>query len=134
MNLANPYFWLSVVVLSLALAGGGYWFGCKTTADHFKAATGTSLEAAIKAGNRKGGAIDAIGSATAQTTAAAVNDNRGSTDESVARIRTIVVPGPCGDVPAPILRELRAARDDANAALGAGLRPGAAQPGAADRQ
>jgi hypothetical protein len=122
-----------VVVLSLALVGGGYWFGCRTTADHFKAKTGVALEDAIKAGNKVGAAIDAIGTTTTATTAAAVNDNRGSTDESVARIRTVVVPGPCADVPAPILRELDAARDDANTALRNGLRSRAAAAAAAQR-
>ena len=130
--LLNPYFLLSVVVLSLALVGGGYWFGCRTTADHFKAATGKSLEQAIADANKVGAAVDKIGADTAKTTGAAINDNRGSTDESTARIRTIVVPGDCRAVDPGIVRELDAARSEANAALGAGLRPGAAGAAATD--
>lgn len=129
----NPYFWLTVVVLSLALVGGGYWFGCRTTADHFKAATGKTLEQAIADSNAKGAAIDKIGSDTSHATAAAVNDNRGSTDESTARIRTVVVDGPCRDVPAVIVHELDTARDDANGALRAGLRSRATGADAAKR-
>jgi hypothetical protein len=129
----NPYFWLTVVILSLALAGGGFWYGCRVTTDHWKAATGKTLEEAVKDSNARGAAIDKIGSDTSHATAAAVNDNRGSTDESTARIRTVVLDGPCRDVPAVIVHELDSARDDANTALRAGLRSRTTSTDAAKR-
>jgi hypothetical protein len=129
----NPYFWLTVVIVSVLQIGGGYWWGHTAATDHAKAKSGTALDRAVVGANAKGAAIDKIGSDTSHATAAAVNDNRGSTDESTARIRTVVVDGPCRDVPPAIVRELDTARDDANTALRTGLRSRTASPDASQR-
>lgn len=129
--LLNPWTYLVLLLGCALLVFGGYRWGARATADHFQAATGKTLEQAIVAANKVSVAVDRIGADTTHAIAAAVNDNRGSTDESTERIRTVVVPGDCRAVPADIVRELAAARDDANAALRAGVRPGATGPAAA---
>lgn len=119
----NPYVILGVVLAIGAAAGGGYWRG------HVAATNACSANAAKEIGrveaaeDRRDENIEAIATAAATATAAAMNENRGATNESSERIRTVVVPGPCRAVDPAILLELRQARDDANAALGVGVRP-----------
>lgn len=121
----------AAVVLALAV-GGGFWWGHATSAHSCEARAGRANANAEAAEDRRDANIDAIGAATGAAVAQALAQNRSDTDESTDRIRTIVVPGACRDVDPGILRELDAARAAANAALGIGVRPGAAGPGAAD--
>lgn len=124
--LLNPWAWLIAAVVLLAAVGAGYWWGrsAATTACAAKAGTGAAkIEAAE---DKRDERIDAVAAATASAVAAALNQNRSSADESAARILTVEVPAPCRAVDPVSLRELRAARDDANAALGISVRPDAA--------
>jgi hypothetical protein len=128
----NPWVWLIAAAVLLASVGGGYWWGHTAAATSCKAKAGAATTKVEKVEDRRDENIDKIAAATAGAVAAALNENRGSTDESTERIRTVVVPGACRAVDPGILRELRAARDDANAALGIGVRPGASGADPAD--
>jgi hypothetical protein len=128
--LLNPYAWLIAAAVLLSSGGGGYWWGHTAAATSCKAAAIKPLTKAANAGARRDAHVDAIGQASAAATDAALNRNRNATDESAQRIRTVVVPGPCRLVDPGILRELRNARDGTNAALGVGVRQGAAGAGA----
>lgn len=128
----NPYLILGAVLAIGAAAGGGYWRG------HVAATNACEAKAAKEAGkveaaeDKRDENIEAIATAAATAAAAALNENRGTTYESVERIRTVEVPADCRRVDPDILRELRDARDGANAALGVGLRSGAAGADPAD--
>jgi hypothetical protein len=132
VNPLNPYAWLIAVAVLLSSVGGGYWWGHTAAATSCAAKAGKAVGKAVDVGDRRDTKVDAIGQSTAAATGAALNRNRNATDESVERIRTVIVPGPCRAVDPAILRELRAARDGANTALGIGVRPGSAGAGAAD--
>ena len=122
----NPYFILAGVLALVGAFGGGYWRGNVAASD---ACAADKLDVVTKVESTEDTRdenIEAIATAAATATAAAMNQNRGSTNESSERIRTVVVPGACRAVDPAILFELRAARDDANAALGIGVRPVAA--------
>lgn len=118
------------LVVALSVAGGFYW-GHSSAADACAAKAGKATAKVEKAEDKRDENIDAIAAATAGAVAAAMNDNRAESNESTDRIRTVVVPGPCRAVDPDILRELRAAADDANAALGIRVRPVPSGPGAA---
>lgn len=128
----NPYLILGAVLAIGAAAGGGYWRG------HVAATNACAANAAKEVGkveaaeDRRDENIEAIATAAATAAAAALNENRGTTYESVERIRTVEVPADCRRVDPVVLRELRAARDGANAALGVGVRPVAAGTDPAD--
>lgn len=131
--LLNPYAWLiAVVVLALAVCGG-YWWGHTAAATSCAAKAGAAGARVERAEDRRDANVEAIATATAAAVAATITENRGSTDESTERIRTVVVPGACRRADPVVVRELRAARDDVNAAIRAGLRlePTGADP--ADR-
>lgn len=119
----NPYVILGVVLAIGAAAGGGYWRGHVAATNACAANAAKEIGMVEAAEDRRDANIEAIATAAATATAAAMNENRGATNESSERIRTVVVPGPCRAVDPAILLELRQARDDANAALGVGLRP-----------
>lgn len=121
--LLNPWTWLAIVLVLAASVGGGYWWGYSAAANSCAARGGNAKDKIERVEDRRDANVDAIGADTAGKVAAGVNQNRGSTDESAERIRTVYVPGDCRAVDPDILRELRAARDDANAALGVGVRP-----------
>lgn len=131
--LLNPWTWLAALLVLAAAVGGGYWWGHSSASTACQARAGSAAGKVEASEDRRDENIDAIAAATAGAVAAALNDNRGTTDESTARIRTVVVPGDCRAVDPVIVRELRAAADDANAALRAGLRPDAAGARSADR-
>lgn len=120
----------TALVLALVFAWG-YWLGSSAAKDACAAKAGTAAAKVEKAEDRRDVNIDAIASATAGAVAAAMNDNRATSNDSSEKIRTVVVPGPCRAVDPSILLELRTAADSANAALGIGVRPGAAGPGPA---
>lgn len=126
--LFNPWTYLIVVAVMALSIGGGYRLGHTAATTSCAAKAGKAAAKVEAAEDRRDANIDAIGATTATGVAGALNQNRGTTDDSVERIRTIVVPGDCRAVDPGIVRELRAARDDANAALGVGLRPGTAEP------
>lgn len=127
----NPYFILAGVLALVGAFGGGYWRGNVAASDACEADKGRAVVKTEAAEDTRDENIEAIATAAATATAAAMNQNRGSTNESSERIRTVVVPADCRAVDPAILFELRAARDDANAALGVGVRPVAtgADPG-----
>jgi len=130
--LLNPWTYLIAVAVVLGSVGGGYWWGHTAAATTCKARAGGAAAKVERVEDQRDAAIDKVAAATASAVAAALNQNRGSTDESVERIRTVVVPADCRAVDPDVLRELRAARDDANAALGSGLRSSAAGAPPAD--
>jgi len=123
VSLLSPYVWLGALLALLGALGGGYWWGHSAAAASCAARAGKASAKIEQAEDRRDANIEAIATATGASVAAALSANRGSTDESTERIRTVVVPGACAAVDPDILRELRAARDDANAALGVGVRP-----------
>lgn len=128
----NPYLILGAGLAIGAAAGVGYWRG-HTAATDACVADAAKLAGKVEAAEDKRDTnVEAIATAAATAAAAALNENRGTTHESVERIRTVVVPADCRAVDPDILRELRAARDGANAALGIGVRPGAAGTDSAD--
>lgn len=120
--LLNPWTWLIAAAVLLSAVGGGYWWGHTAAANSCAAKAGKAGAKVEAAEDRRDANIDAIASATAGAVAAALTQNRSSTDESVERIRTVVVPGACSAVDPAIVRELRDARDGINAALGVGVR------------
>lgn len=122
----NPYLILGAVLAIGGAAGGGYWFGHSVASDACIAKAAKDAGKVEAAEDKRDTNIEAIATAAASAAAAAMNDNRGTTYESVERIRTVEVPADCRRVDPVVLRELRAARDGANAALGVGVRPGAA--------
>lgn len=124
-----------VVMLGFGLTGllGGFVGGYVVRGWKCKASAGTAAAKVERVEDRRDENIEAIASATAGAVAAAITENRSDTHASVHTIRTVEVPAACRDVPADILRELRAGAESANAALGVGVRPGAAGAGAADR-
>lgn len=128
----NPYFILAGVLAFGAACGGSFLYGKSVEADKCEAAKSRVVTKVESAEDARDENIEAIATAAATATAAAMNANRGSTNESSERIRTIVVPGACRAVDPAILFELRAAADDANAALRAGVRPVAAGADPAD--
>ena len=130
--LANPWTYLIAVVVLILAVGGGYRWGSTAAATSCQAKAGTAKAKVEGVEDARDEAIDKIGADTSSASSAALNQNRGDTDESIERIRTVLVPGDCVAVDPGIVRELRAARDDANAALGVGLRPGAAGADPAD--
>ena len=122
----NPYLILAGVLALVGAFGGGYWRGNVAASDACKAEKLDVVTKVESTEDARDANIEAIATAAATATAAAMNENRGATNESSERIRTIVVPGACRAVDPAILLELRQARDDANAALGVGVRPDAA--------
>ena len=122
----NPYLILAGVLALVGAFGGGYWRGNVAASDSCKAEKLDVVTKVESTEDTRDANIEAIATAAATATAAAMNENRGATNESSERIRTVVVPGACRAVDPAILFELRQARDDANAALGIGVRPDAA--------
>lgn len=122
----NPYLILGAVIAIGAAGTGGFLYGKSVEKDACIAAAAKAAGKVEAAEDKRDENIEAIAVAVATATAAAMNDNRGTTYESVERIRTVEVPADCRRVDPVVLRELRAARDGANAALGVGVRPGAA--------
>ncbi len=119
----NPYLILAGVLAFGSACGGSFLYGKSVEADACEAEKGRVVVKTEAAEDTRDANIEAIATAAATATAAAMNENRGATNESSERIRTIVVPGACRAVDPSILFELRQARDDANAALGVGVRP-----------
>lgn len=128
----NPYFILAGVLALIGAGGGGFLYGRSVEADACEADKGRAVVKVEAAEDTRDENIEAIATTAAIAAAAALNENRGATNESTERIRTVVVPGACRAVDPAILRELHAARDDANAALGVGVRPAAAGTDPAD--
>lgn len=128
----NPYFILAGVLALVGAGGGGFLYGRSVGKDACVAKAAIEAGRVEAAEDTRDENIEAIATAAATAAAAALNDNRGTTYESVERIRTVEVPADCRSVDHGILRELRAARDGANAALGVGVRPGAAGADPAD--
>jgi hypothetical protein len=114
------------LVLALCLFGGGmYWWGGNNARNACAAANGKASAKVEKAEDKRDANIEAIAAATASAVAAELNQNRNEGNESIERIRTVYVRPECRAVDPDILRELRQARDDANAALGISVRPAA---------
>lgn len=128
----NPYLILAGVLAIAAAGGGGFLYGRSVEADACAAAAAKEAGKVEAAEDRRDENIEAIGAAVESAVATAMNQNRGTTHESIERIRTVEVPADCRRVDPGILRELRAARDGANAALGVGVRPAAAGADPAD--
>ena len=128
----NPYLILGAVLAVGGAFGGGFLYGKSVEADACIADAAKQAGKVEAAEDTRDENIEAIATAAATAAAAALNDNRGTTHESAERIRTVMVPADCRRVDPDILRELRAARDGANAALGVGVRPGAAGTDPAD--
>lgn len=122
----NPYIILAGALAFGGACGGSFLYGKSVGADKCEADKGRTVAKAEAVEDTRDDRIEAIATAAATATAAAMNQNRGATNESSERIRTVVVPADCRRVDPAILRELREARDDANAALGVGVRPDAA--------
>lgn len=122
----NPYLILAGVLAFGAACGGSFLYGKSVEADACDADKLDVVTKVESTEDERDEKIEAIATAVATATAAAMNENRGATNESSERIRTVVVPGACRAVDPAILFELRQARDDANAALGIGVRPDAA--------
>jgi hypothetical protein len=132
LNPLRPYMPLIGLVALLAYGGGMYWWGGSNARNACAAANGKASAKVEQTEDKRDANIEEIATAAARATAAELNLNRGQTDESTDRIRTVVVPGACRTVDPGIVRELRQARDDANAALGIRMRPGATEPAATD--
>lgn len=128
----NPYFILAGVLAFGAACGGSFLYGRSVEADACDAEKFDVVTKVESTEDTRDENIEAIATAAATAAAAALNENRGATNESTERIRTVVVPGACRAVDPAILRELRAATDDANAALGVGVRPAEAGAAAGD--
>ena len=129
---ATPYLVLGGVLAVVGAFGGGFLYGKSVEKDACIADAAKAAGKVEAAEDKRDENIEAIATAAATAAAAAMNDNRGTTYESVERIRTVEVPADCRRVDPVVLRELRAARDGANAALGVGVRPGAAGADPAD--
>ena len=124
VNLIPVQYRALALVLALGLFGGGmYWWGGSNARNACAAANGKANAKIEKAEDKRDLAVEDIATATATAVAQELNRTRSETDESAERIRTVVVPGTCRAVDPFILRELRQARDDTNAALGVSVRP-----------
>jgi len=130
--LLSPWFWLIAAVLLLATGSGGYWWGHRTAASSCAAKADAAAAKVEAAEDARDANVEAVATATAAAVAGALATNRGYADGSEGRIRTVVVPGDCRAVDPVIVRELREAADDVNAALGVRVRPAATGPGPAD--
>lgn len=128
----NPYAWLAALLILIATGAGCYWWGGNNARNACAAANGKANAKLESAEDKRDTNIEQIATAAARATAAEMNQNRGQTDESSERIRTVVVPGACRAVDPGIVRELRQARDDANTALGIRMRSSATERPAAD--
>ena len=128
----NPYAILAAVLFWLASVAGAYWWGSSSASDACAAKAGKASAKVEAAEDRRDAAIDDIGADTRTAVDNERNLNKGRTNESAQRIRTVVVPGDCRRIDPAIVRELQQATDDANAALGVGMRPAPAGPAAAD--
>lgn len=127
--------WAIVAVLLVSCVGGGYVWGSRAAATKCAARNGNAAAKVETREDKRDLNIDAIGTAVSTAVSTAMAQNKGGSDESAERIRTVVVPADCRVVDPGIVRELRAASDDVNAALGVRLRPGAtgaAASGSAD--
>lgn len=131
--LLNPWTYVVAGALLLGTAGAGFGSGYMVRGWKCGKAAGAAVTRTERAEDTRDENIETIASAAASAAAAAVNQNRSDTHASVHTIRTVEVAGDCRAVPDVILRELRAGTDAANAALGVGVRPGAAEPGSTDR-
>lgn len=127
-----PYLALGAVLAVIGAGTGGFFYGKSVEKDACIADAAKQAGKVESAEDKRDENIEAIAAAAATAAAAALNDNRGTTHESAERIRTVMVPADCRRVDPVVLRELRAARDGANAALGVGVRPGAAGTDPAD--
>lgn len=119
----NPWIYVAALVVLLATAGGAFGAGWLVRGWRCKAAAGTGAAKVERIEDRRDENIDAIATKTAAAVTGAMAGNRSKTDDSATFIRTVYVRPDCQLVPDPIVRELRAATDDANAALGIGVRP-----------
>ncbi len=128
----NPYLILGAVLAIGAAGAGGFFYGKSVEADACIADAAKEAGKVESAEDKRDANVEAIATAAATAAAAALNENRGTTHESVERIRTVVVPADCRAVDPDILRELRTARDGANAALGIGVRPAGTGADSAD--
>lgn len=128
----RPYLRLIGLVALIAYGLGAYWVGGRNARNACAAANGKASAKIESIEDKRDLKIEDIAAATAGAVAAELTANRGYSDESAERIRTVVVPSDCRTVDPSILRELREARDDANSALGVRMRPGSADPAAAD--
>src|SRR5690606_24064444 len=115
--LLSPWFWLIAAVLLLATGSGGYWWGHRTAAASCAAKAGGAAAKVETAEDQRDANVEAIATATASAVAGALATNRGNAEASDSRIRTVVVPGDCRVVVPVIVRELREAADDVNAAF-----------------
>lgn len=121
------------IVLALVLFGGGmYWWGGNNARNACAAKQGKASAKVEKAEDKRDEQVEKIATATATAVARELAMAKGETNESADRIRVVEVPIACRSVDPGIVRELRQARADANAALGVRLRSGSTEPAATD--
>lgn len=130
--MANPWAIVAVLVILGATNTATALFFKGVGRDSVLAEQAADAEAQAEAAAQRQRDAETIGTAVASATAAALHQNAGSSNESVERIRTVVVPAECRDVDAASLHELRTATAAANRTLGDGLRSLAPGTGAGD--
>lgn len=135
MTWLDPRVWLALLISAVLCVGGGYQWGKHATTNAVAASASKADHKVATVEATRAAKVEAIGVAASTTVAVALNTNQVRTDESTERIRTVLVPADCRDMPAAVMHELSGEADRINAQIRSGLRPGAAgadPPGASD--
>ena len=128
----NPWLILGVVLAFVAGTTGAFFYGKDVGRDDLIAEQAEQAEKTRERDAERATNTEAIATAAGAAVAMALNQNAGVSNESVERIRTVLVPGECRAADPVVVSELRAGQADINAALRGGLRRIAAATGAGD--
>ena len=128
----NPWVLLGAVLVLVGASTGAFLYGKEVGRDGLIAEQAEDAERTRERDAERATNTEAIATAAGAAVAVALNQNTGATNESMERIRTVVVPGECRDADPVVVSELRAGQVDINAALRGGLRRIAAAAGTGD--
>lgn len=126
----NPWLIIGFLVALILTGLGSCSYGKHQGEKSCQAAAGKQLGTTKAAQDARDVAIDAGAGKARADADAAVLDTRINTNESIERIRTVVVSGACRDIDPVIVREHTASQQRINAKIRSGVRPdgaGAAQ-------
>lgn len=122
----NPWIIIGFLVMLVVTGLGSCSYGKQLGKQACAAKAGVQLTTTKGVQDQRDVNVEAIGTATAKTAQAAANETRTNTNESIERIRTVMVPGPCRDVDPVIVREHAESQQRINAKIRSGVRPAAA--------
>jgi hypothetical protein len=122
----NPWIFVGFLVTLIVTGLGSCSYGKRLGTQACAAKSGVQLASTKAAQDTRDAAIEVIATETTQASDAAAHQTKVNTHESIERIRTVVVPGPCRDIDPVIVREHAESRARINAKIGSGLRPAGA--------